>query len=48
MNSLKGASHALLASLGSCARRIEPCGVSFDFFRVLPYFRIQLDFLWTL
>src|SRR6266404_493682 len=35
-NSLQGASHALLASLGSCARRVGYCGVSLRLFLGLP------------
>src|SRR6266436_572324 len=42
-NSLQGASHALLASLGSCARRVGCCGVSLPLFLGSPGCYFPLD-----
>src|SRR6266436_8049869 len=46
-NSLQGASHALLASLGSCARRVGYCGVSLPLFLGSPGCYFPLDILST-
>src|SRR5204863_9319944 len=46
-NSLQGASHALLASLGSCARRVGYCGISLPLFLGSPGCYFPLDILST-
>src|SRR5690348_17256720 len=42
-NFLRGASHVLLASLGSCARRVGQCGVSLPPFPAIPVVIFGLD-----